>query len=303
MIDLKIQIHEAAREDRNVGIGSTDARRIAEGKEWYQLWLEKTGREPRTDLSRAWKPQLGIATEKVHAWWHFVSTGHKVWDPFEDSPVTRAVLPAHHYTSLDRIVTKPVGEGQLDEFEVLELKHTNERNDLRTAATYYMAQLQWQMYVVDAPRLRFSIIRGNNEPEWGYVERDQSYIDKLVDQVDAFWWHVTANEAPEPDAGSVVGNELAAAAKAVRIDGLRSYDMEGDNAWADAAWAFVRDKVASEGLKESERAIRALIPEDASHATGHGVSFKRDARGAYRVTLDDEAVKLWRARLAELKQG
>lgn len=300
-------VHPFALADRSVGIGSTDARIIAEGMGWYQLYLEKIGEATRVDLSQAWKPQLGLTTEDLHAWWHGLTEKVKVHDIWKGAPVTREGLPMHHFTSLDRIVETGPGleRSSPDGFEILEMKHTNERASLREKATFYMGQLQWQLHITNQPGLRFSIIRGNNEPEWGWVQRDQDYIDKLIGQVEAFWWHVTNREPPEKDPVKGAGNAdaLAAAGKQIPLNGFKPYDMEGNNEWADAAWPFIRDKVASETLKENEKRIRGLIPADAELVTGHGLTFKRDARGAYRVTIDEGEIEAWRASLAVGKQG
>jgi predicted phage-related endonuclease len=283
--------------DRTKFIGGTDARVIAEGTGWHQLYLEKTGQAQRPDLSHVWKPRLGLETEKLHAWWHQQSENVTLADPFGDKPVTRASLPAHHACTIDRVVMVPDMTETL-----LEMKHTSERLHLRDRATYYMAQLQWQLHVCDLPSLRFSIIRGNNEPEWGLVERDQAYIDKLIEQVDAFWWHVTEGVAPDPDPEpKAASRALKAAAAQVPLNGFRPYDMTGNNEFADAAATFIRDKVGAESLKDSEKAIRAMIPADAETVTGYGVTFKRDARGAYRCTIDEAETEAWRAMFATIR--
>ena len=241
-----LKFHDAAARDRRIGIGSTDARIIAEGTGWHRLYLEKTGQAERPDLRHEWKPQLGLATEQLHAEWHARQENCRVFDPWDDKPITRPGLPSHYYTTIDRIVEEqPIVEVPM--ISILEMKHTNERNNLRDAATYYMAQLQWQIMVCDTNGLRFSIIRGNNEPEWGWVARDDAYISSLIGQVEAFWWHVENKDAPDPDPIKPQGNAAAlkAAAGQVPINGFKPYDMTGNNEWADAAWPFIRDKVAS----------------------------------------------------------
>lgn len=279
--------------DRNAVIGSTDARVIASGN-WLDLWLEKTGQKSRSDLTFEWKPRLGLETENLHAWWHGHKTGDKVSSNFP-KPLTRSIMPDHFVASIDRTVADSAGA-----LSVLELKHTNARNTLRDAAVYYMPQLQWQMHVLGLDRLRFSIIKGNEEPEWGWVDRDDDYIKGLVAQADAFWWCVVNKEAP-PAASPAAAMDLAAQAATIPVNNLRPYDMTGDNEWADAAFDFIRDKAAASSLPVSEKRIRAMIPKDAETITGAGLTFKRDARGAYRVTIDDEQLAYWNARFAALK--
>ncbi len=288
----RLMPHPTARkDDRRSGIGGTDARRIMAG-EWHALWMEKTGRRASEDLSRVFRVQLGLVTEDLHARFHHYDTGDKLLS-MPDAPTTRADfgdllktidkagLLGVLYATYDRWV-----EG--DDIP-LEMKHTNERNNLRDAAEYYMPQLQLQMLIAGVSRIRFSIIRGNSNPEWGYVAADAEYQAMMLRQLDAFWYHVTADD--EPPADEVKGAaERAAAAKAAKeipLNGFKPYDMTGDNEWSAAARQFIADKLAAEGLKESEKKIRGMIPADAETVTSKELSFKRDARGAYRVSIDD----------------
>lgn len=270
----------STKDDRTHSLGGTDARVIASG-DWLELWEQKIGKRAAPDLSRVWKPQLGLLTEPLHAKFHGYQTGDVV-NPLPDAPLTTKKafeeMPFVHVT-LDYHI---LGEG----FLPLELKHTNERNDLRGCATYYMAQLQWQMMVTGVDALRFSIIRGNNEPEWGLVERDADYIATLYGQAKAFWWCVENKVAPES-----VSTEAPAAlgkmAAGVKIDGLKPYDMAASNEWVATAGDYIAQKKASDLFKETDKKLRGLIPSDASEVKGGGLSFKRDARGAYRVTIHE----------------
>ncbi len=281
--------------DRKRGIGGTDAKKIAAG-EWHQLYLEKTGQTPPFDSTYIWIMRLGQETEALHSWWHGHSESVTVTNPFANDPVRNPNLPEHHIATFDRFVE--VGDRDFP----LEMKHRHARTYLREQATEYMAQLQWQMHVGDYDALRFSLIAGNAEPEWGLVERDQDYIDKLVEQVEAFWWHVTELVAPDPDEpkGKDARAALASAGKTIPLNGFKPYDMSKDNEWCAAAGDYIRDKIAAESLKTTEPKLRGMIPKDAETIAGGGLSFKRDARGAYRVTIEEAESDAWRARLAAL---
>lgn len=276
------------------GIGSTDARIIMTG-DWHDLYMQKTGQAKRPDLSQEWKPRLGLLTEPLHAWWHAKETGDDVKDPVfnteEFSRVRVAGKPDHHLVSIDRIV---------NDKELLEMKHTHAGNSLYDAGQYYMAQLQWQLYMTDTKRLRFSIIKGNEPPEWGYVERDEAYIEKLIATVDAFWWHVTEGQPPEDQINDEIRSSGKAAAATIPVAGQRKYDMTGDNEWSAAADRFILDKIAAESLKESEKAIKALVPKDALEITGAGVTFKRDKAGRLRLSIADDERAYAEKKLAAL---
>jgi hypothetical protein len=275
------------------GIGSTDARRIAAG-DWPSLWDEKTGKVEPPSLQFAWKPRLGLCTENLHAWWHGLREckprdGLVLVEPKLDTrgkglvvlgrdPLLKDAPGSAAWASIDRWV--------VEDDCPLELKHTNERASLATSAAYYMAQLQWQLIVTGCNQLRFSIIRGNNEPEWGYVAEDIDYQIRLAKQVEAFWQQVEIGERPEELAADEV-EENKTRARQVPINGYRAYDHGTNNEWCAKAGLFIELKPQAERYKEAEKELRALIPSDASEVAGGGVIFKRDARGAYRVTILD----------------
>ena len=62
---------------RPTGIGGTDAVRLANG-EWKDLWLEKTGKIEREDLSGVLPVQLGVFTEEFNRRWYQEITGERV---------------------------------------------------------------------------------------------------------------------------------------------------------------------------------------------------------------------------------
>jgi predicted phage-related endonuclease len=272
----------ATKEIRHRVLTGTDARRIAAG-EWFPLWQEKRQLVQPVDLAFVWKAKLGLTTEKLHAWWHSHVTG----DSFEQCPdqpcyFPSVKIPAHHATTFDFWM---IGDDV-----PLEVKHTNERNSLYEAAKFYMAQLQWQLHVCGRDRLRFSIIRGNNEPEWGWISRDQDYLDKLLRQADAFW-QMVQNDIP-PEQEMPADAELTAGAAAVIINELKTYSYQTNNEWAVKEAEFLLLKPKAEEFKQVEKDLRALIPKDAREVIGKGTSFKRDARGAYRCTVLDQETAL-----------
>ena len=56
------------KEERMKGIGGSDARKIVSG-DWYDLWLEKTGKKDLPDLSNEFPVQLGVWTESFNLKW------------------------------------------------------------------------------------------------------------------------------------------------------------------------------------------------------------------------------------------
>lgn len=281
--------------DRATIITSTEVRRLAAG-EWADLWKEKKGLAQPKDLSLAWKPRLGIHTEPLHAWWHAMKTDCTLIEaPCDPSgrgiPMAMApgyepdweeagliMPPLYAASSYDRFVLNT------GERTALELKHTHARNSLVEAATYYGPQLQWQMLVGGFTRLRFSVICGNEEPEWGWVEASHEAQTRLIRLADAFRLTLEGDECPidsEPNLGVTV------AIKEQVINGLRAYDWSKNNEWVAKSVEYADLKPKADAFKTAEKELRALIPDDASVVTGGRVTMKRDARGAYRATITE----------------
>ena len=71
-----------------------------------------------------------------------------------------------------------------------------------------------------------------------------------------------------------------------RIEAIRTVDMSGSNSWAEFAAIYPRHPRAP--LLDHERAkseLKALMPEDAKEALGHGVRAKRSKSGAVSFDL------------------
>jgi|LauGreDrversion4_1035100.scaffolds.fasta_scaffold13991_3 predicted phage-related endonuclease len=251
--------------NRGRGIGGSDAMRIARG-EWRALYMEKLRLTEPEDLSNVFKVQLGITTEPLHARWFTKITGLPI-ETAAPFMVHRSI--PHMYANLDGWVTH---QGTF-----VELKHTNARATLREKARYYMPQLQHYIEVADVPYCYFSIIKGNDDPEFCLIDRNQTYIDELIKMEEAFWWHVQHKVPPDIEPKG----QAAALEKEtfeVLIDGLRTVDMTTNNQWVVFAqeWQETRDAAARHEVVAKE--IKSLVPDDAAEAFGSGVIVRRDRR-------------------------
>lgn len=252
--------------NRSRGIGGSDAMKIARG-EWRALYNEKVGLTEPEDLSDVFKVQLGITTEPLHRRWFAKQTGFQI----QDAPPFR-VHPQHEwmYANLD---------GWIQSHETfVEFKHTNARATLREKARYYMPQLQHYLCVTGTQFAYFSIIKGNEDPEFCIIDRNESYIEELVEMEKSFWWHVQSKVPPEIEPR---GQAQAMEAKAadVLIDGLRTIDMGQSNEWVSSAIDWLETREAAAKNEAMAKAIKELVPEDAAEAFGAGVIVRRDRRG------------------------
>ena len=62
-------------------------------------------------------------------------------------------------------------------------------------------------------------------------------------------------------------------------------DMSGSNSWAEFAGLYRNTRQAFLDHERSKAELKALMPEDAKEATGHGIRAKRSKSGAISFDL------------------
>ena len=65
-----------------------------------------------------------------------------------------------------------------------------------------------------------------------------------------------------------------------RIEAIRIVDMSASNSWAEFAGLFRNTRQAFLDHERSKSELKALMPEDAKEAIGHGIRAKRSKSGA-----------------------
>jgi len=139
------------------------------------------------------------------------------------------------------------------------------------AAEKYMPQLQHNMWVVAARSAVLSVITGGGKWVEITTHADPLYQHLIVTAERKFWRCVESGEPPR-----LFGVEPPKP----RIEAVRIVDMSGSNSWAELAGVF---RTTQRAFLEHERArveLKALMPEDAKEAVGHGVRAKRSKSGA-----------------------
>jgi hypothetical protein len=152
------------------------------------------------------------------------------------------------------------------------------------AVTKYMPQLQHNMWVVAARSAVLSVITGGGK--WIEITAlaDPLYQHLIVTAERKFWRCVESGESP-----TLFGVEPPRP----RIEAVRIIDMSTSNAWAEYAAIFARTQPAYLEHEKAKTELKALVPEDAQQALGHGVRAKRSKSGAITFELlkteDDHA--------------
>jgi predicted phage-related endonuclease len=237
-----------------------------------RLWREKRGEAEPEDLSGNLIVQLGAATEDLNRSWYERNAGRRVKDV--QRRVRHSAIPWMAAT-LDGIVEGI--EAVFGSKFMLPWSFSEE-----AAADKYMAQLQHNMWVTHLRTSVLSIITGGGKWVEITISVDPLYLSVLVSAEKKFWRCVQSGEVP---------HLINAEPPRPRIAAVRIVDMSSSNSWADFAAMFLNTRHAFLEHERAKSELRALMPEDAKEAIGHGVRAKRSKSGAVSFdVLATEAV-------------
>jgi predicted phage-related endonuclease len=251
------------RSNRRSFIGGSDARVIM-GKDeaaLLQLWLEKRGEAEPEDLSDNLIVQLGLVTEPLNRHWFERNTGHVITEVQQQvqHPVIRWMA-----ATLDGMVEQT---GAVFEAKFMLPWSFSEV----LAAEKYMPQLQHNVWVVNAKAAVLSIITGGGKWVEITIPADPLYQHLLLTAEKKFWRCVENGEPPR-----LFGLEPPRP----RIEAVRIVDMSASNAWGEFAGVFRRTREAYLEHENAKAELKALMPDDAKEAIGHGIRAKRSKSGA-----------------------
>jgi putative phage-type endonuclease len=254
-------------------IGGSDARIIMGNEEGalLRLWREKRGEAEPEDLSCNLIVQLGVATEELNRTWYQRNTGRNVRDV--QRLVRHSAIPWMAAT-LDGVVAET---GAVFEAKFMLPWSFSEE----AAAERYMAQVQHNMWVTHSRDAVLSIITGGGKWVEITIPMDPLYLSVLVSAEKKFWRCVQSGEPPRL---------INAEPPRPRIEAIRIVDMSSSNSWAEFAALFRSTRSAFLDHERAKSELKALIPEDAKEAIGHGVRAKRSRSGAVSFdVLETEA--------------
>jgi predicted phage-related endonuclease len=254
--------------DRRTFIGGSDARIIMGDDEaaLIQLWKEKRGEIEPVDLSGDLIVQLGTVTEHLNRSWYEKHTGHAVIE------VQRRVFHSVHRWMAATLDGRIEATGAVFEAKFMLPWSFSEE----AAAEKHMAQLQHNMWVIAARSAVLSIITGGGKWVEMTVPADPLYQHLLLTAERKFWRCVQSGEAPRLFGVDPPRPKIAA---------VRTVDMSASNAWAELAELYRQTRDAALDHERAKSELKALVPEDARLASGHGVKAKRSKSGAISFEL------------------
>jgi predicted phage-related endonuclease len=267
-----------SKKERRYFVGGSDARIImgADEADLLRLWREKRGEVEPEDLAGNLIVQLGLATEDLNRRWYEANTGQVITDI--QKQVRHPVLRWMAATLDGRI------QGSDAVFEAKFMLPWSFSEE--AAAEKYMPQLQHNMWVVAARTAVLSVITGGGKWVEIATHADPLYQHLIVTAERKFWRCVESGEPPR-----LFGVEPPKP----RLEAVRIVDLSASNSWAEFAGLFRRTRQAFLEHERSKAELKALMPEDAKEAIGHGIRAKRSKSGA--ISFDILEVEYSRAAL------
>jgi YqaJ-like viral recombinase domain len=254
--------------DRRYFIGGSDARIImgADEAALIRLWREKRGEVEPEDLSGNLIVQLGVATEDLNRRWYEINTGQVVTD----------IQKRFRHPAVRWMVATVDGRIEASD-AVFEAKFMLPWSfSEEAAAAKYMPQLQHNMWVLAARTAVLSVITGGGKWIEILAHADPLYQHLIVTAERKFWRCVESGEQPQL---------FGVGPPKPRIDPVRIVDMNGSNSWAELAGLFRSTRQSFLDHERSKAELKALMPEDAKEAIGHGIRAKRSKSGAVSFDL------------------
>jgi predicted phage-related endonuclease len=260
---MKAELPTEPKKGRRYFIGGSDARTIMGDDEGalLRLWREKRGEAKPEDLSGNLLVQLGTATEPLNRCWYEKNSGHVVTE------VQRQVFHKVHRWMAATLDGRVEATGAVFEAKFMLPWNFSEEG----AAAKHMAQLQHNMWVTASRTAVLSIITGGGKWVEMTILADPLYQHLLLTAERKFWRCVQTGEAPH-----LFGVEPPRP----RVEAIRTVDMSGSNAWANFANLYRLTRPAALDHDRARTELKALVPEDAKEASGHGVRAKRSKSGA-----------------------
>jgi predicted phage-related endonuclease len=254
-------------------VGGSDARIImgADEAALLRLWQEKRGEIEPLDLSSNLLVQLGTATEPLNRHWYETNTDQIVAD------VQRQVFHPVHRWMAATLDGRVEATGAVFEAKFMLPWNFSEE----AAAEKHMAQLQHNMWVTASRSAVLSIITGGGKWVEMTIPADPLYQHLLLTAEKKFWRCVENGEAP-----ALFGVEPPRP----KVEAVRLVDMSASNAWAEFAGLFRETREAALAHERSKGELKALVPEDAKEAIGHGVRARRSKSGAISLDLASQEI-------------
>lgn len=282
-ISTKDMSREQWLEERRKGIGGSDVGAIMgfnPYKSAYQVFLEKTGQYSEDIDNEA--VYFGNELEDFVANEFSKRTGKKV------RRLNKMLQhPEHEFmlANLDRVI---VGENALLECKNVSEYMASAWKDDEVPASY-LCQVHHYLAVTGYEKAYIAALVGGNKFVWKEIERDEEFIQILIEREKDFWENnVLKNEAPTIDGSEATSNLLANLYP--QDDGTAVMLTQDDEVIIEAIEAIKAEIKALEAQKTGyENQLKAKLKEATE---GHGLSREITLKTVTRNSFDTDRLKV-----------
>lgn len=254
---------------------------------------QRTAREGKLTASRIAVLMEGDAEKIMDLWKELVGDPSWVAPDFSDNwPVffgsategTNLIWFAKKHGSVSRVgdvvihSAKPYAatlDGWSDQYKCpVECKTVGGFEKFDVVVARYQPQMQFQMYLTQAKQCALSVIEGGREPRVELIDRDDAYINIMLERADAFMKCVENMQRPV---------DIEPAAPPVKP--IRTYDYSTNNTWCDLANTFMNSKPAAQIHEKTKAELKDLVPADAQRVIGGGIIVERDRASRLQIKV------------------
>jgi len=256
--------------ERKGFVGGSDMRRIMDG-DWVSLWEQKTGRTESDDLSNNIAVQLGSFTEDFNLKWFL----YQELDPFKDQ-----LEKQREFTmNWEGVPCKGTVDACIfGTEEIIEAKHTYDRNTMENCIKMYMPQIQFYLWISIKDGCYLSVIFGNNRWESVYIKKDWDYIHKMQVHLKEFWRHVTEDTRPFGD-----DQIPPVSIDKILVDGMTRRDASSDNEFISRCHDYMEQEQGAKLFESAKADLKAMVADNEREVYCDLLTIKRDKRGSLRI--------------------
>jgi putative phage-type endonuclease len=205
---------------RSKGVGASDVGALLGLSKWsspLSLWMEKLGLLPpseETQRQRIGKRMETVLAAEFQDETGLTLAGKQTWLTSLDWSIARCTIDAAVVPGPDE---RPRYDGTIHQIVTPDLvaylgpweAKTSGMRKWDEIPPTYLAQIQWQMYVMGAERAWLTVMFSGWNIETYEVDRDQADIDFMVDRAKEFWHLVETETMPEVDGLDATTEALA----------------------------------------------------------------------------------------------
>ena len=239
------------------------------------VWKEKTGREQIEDLTFNLPVQMGIHTEPFNAQWFSREYMVELYNEQKQYQTTWESVPFSGH--IDGMIK------DTKNLEIVEFKHTYDRNTMEAVAERYMPQIQLYLFLSTADGCYLSVIFGNRRWECQYIKKSFDYIDNIKKVGISFWASVKEDIPPSAE-------ELAidTSINAIPLDGMVKRDASKDNHFRVLEESYIQLESSAKEFEGVKKTIKESVKDNEREVYTDRLSIKRDKRGSLRFTIIDK---------------